>query len=235
MALTLAQFRTKVLQLLDDASLTRYTNALVDEALKSALEQYSLFFPLVKSYSYDATGQYRETLDTDFIATAIKAIELWPVTIGEGVPTIVEQIPFYAYMLDEQWVFETKSRLITLGRSLYIIYETIHTIDTLDTGSTATTVPDADVQLIAIGAAGHASLMRANSQIEANNLNTDEAQFLLSTSSAWLSEFNARLAGDSLLEVAMCEKLAFRRNQNRKSAGIFTPASWHNPDIDTNY
>ena len=120
MALTLAQFRTKVLQLLDDASLTRYTNALVDEALLSALEQYSLFFPLVRSYAYSATEQYIETLPADFAASAIKAVELWP-TIVAGVPTVVEKIPFYAYILDEQWVFETKNRLIELDDDLLII------------------------------------------------------------------------------------------------------------------
>ncbi len=235
MTVALADYRTRVLALLDDAGLTRYTNALVDQALRNALETYSLFKPLVSSYAFDSTGEYREYLDTDFIATAIRAIEQWPLTVTSGVPIIITQIPFYAYIQDEQWIFETKSKLLPAGSLLYIIYEHVHTIDDLDSAS-ATTIPLEDTELIAIGAAGHASRMRANSQIEANNLNAGEGQQLLSTSTAWLNEFNSRIGGDTLIDQALDQRMVFVNNKKElNKSQAFDVASWHDPSIDKNY
>ncbi len=42
---TIAQFRTKVLAILDDASNTKFSNNQVDQALRDALKDYSHAFP----------------------------------------------------------------------------------------------------------------------------------------------------------------------------------------------
>ena len=47
MTLAIAAYRTKVLALLDDPLLARYTANQVDAAIRTALETYSLFKPNV--------------------------------------------------------------------------------------------------------------------------------------------------------------------------------------------
>jgi len=233
--LTRADFRTKVLALLDDPSLERYTNALVDEALLTALETYSYYNPLINSYLTESDGTYRQYLDTAFVSSAIRNLEWWQYSSGSATP-VIKQVPFYAYIQDEQWVFETKDILIPEGEVLNIVYETYHTIEDLgSTGVVTSTTPAKDDQLIAIGAAGHASRIRANSQIESNNLNDSEAYFLLSTSNSWLSEFHARISGGSDYDRYLVQKKQFNQNQRNRQNKPFEFSSWNDPTIDTNY
>lgn len=207
--LTLAAYRTKVLELLNDPTPDRFTTALVHEALLSALELYSQFNPLQRLYYFDSTGLRRETLPADFQAQAVRRIE-W---ISGSDYTFACDLAFYAYRVDEQWVFEPRDVLIPAGEVLSIHYDTYHTIDGLN-GEAGTTIPPADTQLLAIGAAGQACRMRATGQAETNNLNPAETQALLEASARWLAEFELRL-GDPQMG--------------------FQSASWHDASMDRNY
>jgi hypothetical protein len=185
----IADYRTKVLELLNDAALDRFTNDLVDEALLSALEKFSNYNPLIRTFSYTSTGDRRQTLPADFVTSGILSIE-WVDTT----PQLTDQISFHALYLDEQWDIEMVDTVVPVDEILNIEYQTIHTIDGL-AGAAGTTIPIADEQLIAIGAAGEACRMRASSQVETNNLNVNEAEHLIEASQRWLDEFLGRLGG----------------------------------------
>jgi hypothetical protein len=181
---------------------------MVDEALASALETYSNFNPLPRTYSYTSTGDRRQSLPADLNSFGIRRIE-WVSTDF----MFSSEVAYYAYRMDEQWVFETTEMVIPINEILSILYDTNHTIDGHKSAA-GTTVPAADVQLLAIGAAGHACRMRATSQSETNNLNPNETQALIEASLRWLAEFEIRLGS--------------------KQQG-FVMASWDNPGIDRNY
>ena len=187
MTLAIAAYRTKVLALLDDPLLARYTANQVDAAIRSALETYSLFKPNVGTYYVDSNGEARFLLPASFEASAIVNIE-WVHTD----PVYSNLIPFYAYLQDSQWTVETKNMTIPIGQQLMIEYNTTHYIDGLDS-AVGTSVPTADENLLTVGAAAYAVSSRATSKTESNNLNPREAETLARHAVEWLTIFMKRL------------------------------------------
>jgi hypothetical protein len=204
---TLAAYRTKVLALLNDPSLERFTNDQVDAALTFAVEDYSRYRPLARTYAIDSTGEQRIVLPADFNAFSVVRAE-W---VNSGYLT--DEIAFYTYMQDEQWILETNQVTVPVGEVLNLTYYCMHTIDTLGS-ATGTTIPDQDEDLVVLGAAGEAARSRAVSKVESNNLNPNEANFLMKLSQDMLKQFQIILG--------------------RPETG-FQSASWADSSIDKGY
>jgi hypothetical protein len=178
MSMTLASAIADIRVKLDDGSSDRYSDAAITEALEMALSQYAKRKPLLSTYSLDSTNSKRITMPADFIAMAIVEVE-WVSSLAD----FDDSIAFYATYQDSQWVLETPGNTIPLGETLNIYYHAPHTIDGLNSAS-GTPVPDADEELIELGAAGYASMAHATSLVETNNLNPQEARDLLSSAQA---------------------------------------------------
>ena len=205
---TLSQYRTIILAILNDASLDKYTNDQVDQALRQALETYSFHKPRSLTWYLDCDGNKRVPLPADFSASRIIRIEWF-----RSDPDVLDQVGFYAVRIDDQWYIEMTGQVLPSGEVLTIEYETLHLIDGLDSAS-ASTVPTDDVHLLAMGAAGYAARSRAHAKTEANNLNPQEARDLSTQSLAWLNDFTFRLG--------MPDKGFYR-------------ATWQDGTIDRNY
>lgn len=203
----IAAYRTKILALLNDPSLERYTSAQVDAALTYAIEDYSRYKPLTRTYSIDSTGERRITLPADLSSFSIVQVE-W---VKDAFNT--DMIPFYAYLQDEQWILETCNLTIPLGEVLSLTYYCMHTIDGLNSAA-GTTVPETDEDLLVMGAAGEAARSRAFSKVESNNLNPGEAEQLIAFALSMLTKFE--------------------RTLGRHETGYQT-ASWNDASIDKAY
>ena len=197
---TIAQYRVKVLAVLDDASSTKFSANQVDQALRDALQEYSAARPVERTYVFDATGEDRITLPADFVAMQINRVELEETNPNEG-----DKIDFFPINVDEQWVFETPGRTVPLGKVFVIYYTSPHFVDGLDSAA-GTTVPDADDEILSLGAAGYACQSRAVARSEANNLDEDTIAELEKLGNRYLSNFRSQLGGkDKGLQYATWE------------------------------
>ena len=183
----LAAFRTSVLALLSDAGLAIFSNNDVDQALRWALSEYSSRRPLIRTYQLpvDATTGVH-VLPADFITRHITRVELY-----DDDPDSIEELAFYAYQRDEQWIVETNNE-VSAGEVLQISYSVIHTIDDLDDAA-GTTLPAADEPFIHVDAAGRAAQMRALDRIETINMNKDVVQMYKLLATEYLSSFSSFL------------------------------------------
>lgn len=203
----IATYRTKVLALLNDPSLERFTNDQVDAALVFTVEDYSRYRPLTRTYSLDSTGEQRIVLPADFNAFSVVRVE-W---VKDGYLT--DEITFYTYLQDENWILETPKTVVPLGEVLSLTYYCMHTIDGLASAA-GTTIPDQDEDLVVLGAAGEAARSRAVSKTESNNLNPNEAGILTKIALDFLSQFQHRLGAPDT---------------------TFQTASWADSSIDKSY
>src|SRR5512137_2066171 len=96
--LALADYRTRVLALLDDAGSSRFTSAQVDAALRWALLTYNQRRANIKTYSLDTDGNQTLELPADFDASRIMEVDLYAADIDD-----VRALGFYAYKRDENW------------------------------------------------------------------------------------------------------------------------------------
>jgi len=179
----LAVFRVSVLALLSDASNAIFSNNDVDQALLWALSEFSARRPFIRTYQFSVdvtTGVH--SLPADFIARHINNVQLY-----DEDPDNIVDLTFYAYLLDEQWIVETRSE-VSAGEVLQISYSVIHTIDGLD-ASAGTTLAAADEPIIHVGAAGRAAQMRALDRIETINMNPDVVQKYRLLAADYLSSF----------------------------------------------
>jgi hypothetical protein len=148
----IASYRTQVLQLLSDPTLAIFSNDMVDQALRWSLSEYSLRRPLIRTYNFTvdaSTGLH--VLPADFVSREITRVQLY-----NDDPDSITDLVHYAFRRDESWYIQTKKE-VAAGDVLIISYSAVHQIDGLDAAA-GTTVPDADENLICLGAAGQAML-----------------------------------------------------------------------------
>ena len=161
MSFTLAELRGRVQVDLDDAGAATWSTAELERAIRRALRDYSRATP------YRTDGVLT-------VATAGREQDLLTLTGLCGVERV--WFPYYSGEPDllPTWVpFEMRpgSALFVLGSTspevgdkLRVYYWKLHTINGLDS-ATATTVPDADDDLLAMGASGYAALEKSRSAI----------------------------------------------------------------------
>ena len=209
MTTTFASLRSDIRLLLDDPDAEKYTDLQIEECLALALADYSLFKPLNRTYVLDSNGSRRLTLPADFVARAITNVE-WQSDAAD----FSDAVDFYASQEDEQWVLELPGPTIPSGEILIVVYESLHTIDGHE-GAAGTSVPDQDVAMLALGAAGYAGLARAISKVEGNNLNPQEAKDLGSLARQQIEAFHAFFG--------------------KIPSYPFRTASWHDRGMDKNF
>lgn len=177
----IAALRTKVLAILDDASLTKFSNNQVDQAVRDALIEYTRYRPIEATFSFDADGEQVIVMPTSFIAFQVTDLykdEDYPQT----------HYTFLARYEDEQWQIETPKDTIPANTALIAAYAKVNGIDGLDSFA-GTTIPDSEIELFALGAAGFALLSRAVNRSEANNLDSDTLEGLKKLGDSYITKF----------------------------------------------
>jgi len=186
MGLTLAAYRTRILELLDDVSSVRFTEAQLDSGLRSALILYDKIRPLVRTYQLDGTGWQVIALPADFAATFINRVQLYSATSKAALP----DVPYKARRVDEQWQVETVSGIYAPGQVLTVTYVSKHTVDNLDGGAGSTIDND---DLFVMGGAAYAGFSRAVSRAESINMQPGVQAQLLELSNNYMNLFVAGL------------------------------------------
>ncbi|MBI9043376.1 MAG: hypothetical protein JEZ06_02750 [Anaerolineaceae bacterium] len=160
----LAGFRTKVLTILGQ-TITKYSNDVLDEALRETLGEFSRYVPNMKRAEITLAAAGRQ-VDLSALAGLIYLIQLaYPFTTGEETPTIHES--YYLYHTDGSPMIEIcGDRVPASGEKLRVVYGAEHTIEDLDTATT-TTLRTRDEGIVARGAAAKAAIQRSNTLAEA--------------------------------------------------------------------
>lgn len=164
--MNLSTMRSNVATDLDDAGGDIWSNSELDRAIRRALREYSNSCPHRADTVIDLTVDGRE-IDISSISGL----------------TGVERVWFPYDAADPDWpprwrVFDLHAdgTLVLLidpepaaGESVRVYYWTPHTLDGLDS-ATETTLPPADEELIALGAAGYAALEKSRAAVGTVNV-----------------------------------------------------------------
>jgi hypothetical protein len=192
---TIADFRTRIRAILVDAGSAIYTDAIVDEALRQALDEYNQALPFENETVITLPGNGRE-IALNGLAGLRQVTEVyWPFdSLSEPWPPNRAR-GFHVYWDDAQPVLylnNVEGDEPQLGDELRLWYTSSHTIDGLD-GAAITTLPGEHEALIAGGAAGHAALGRGVDLIEITSADLYGTGLLLVWAQRKLKDFREAL------------------------------------------
>ncbi|MDP2965985.1 MAG: hypothetical protein Q8N39_08140 [Pelolinea sp.] len=162
---SLTAYRTRIINSLDDSTL-KYSNDIIDEALRKVLNEYTRAFPNIKTTSVTiATAERSQTLTA--CANLMAIIQLYhPYNSALSDPFINPREDFALTWQDGiPFAFFTGDDIPQVTEKIFVKYAAKQTIDTLDS-ATATTVRDDHEDLLIVGAAGQAAMIRASGLTE---------------------------------------------------------------------
>lgn len=187
----LSGYRTRIRILLGDVESERYSDALLDEALRWGLAAYSKSLPLVKvePITVAAAGNQQSLSSlTDLVNVLDVNI---PYLAGSQKPNVWEQWVF-TRLDGEGFLFFSGTAIPQAGDVMQITYTAWHTISGLDEAA-STTIPEIHDSLVVHGAAGKAGLLRAMQLIEAFGGKTGEPDRLLDWAQRRMADFLGEL------------------------------------------
>lgn len=161
----LAGYRTRVINSLDDSTL-KYSNDIIDEALRKVLNEYTRAFPNVKAVTETVTtaGKNQILSSCANLIAIIKVVHPYTSTLTN--PYIYEREDYLLTWRDgSPYLFFSGDDIPQAGEKILVEYAGRHKIENLDSG-TATTVRDDHEDLLVVGAAGQAAMMRASGLTE---------------------------------------------------------------------
>jgi hypothetical protein len=161
----LTTYRARIVNSLDDATL-KYSNAILDEALRKVLNEYTRAFPNIKTASTTVTaaGRSQPLADCANLITIINLYHPFISTLAD--PYIHPREDFTLSWSDGSPVVYFKGDHIPqVGEIIFTSYAARQTINLLDSAAT-TTVRDDHEDLLITGAAGQAAMMRASGLTE---------------------------------------------------------------------
>lgn len=164
-ASSLSRYRTRIINSLDDSTL-KYSNDILDEALRKVLNEYTRAFPNIKTATVTvATAGRTQSLNTcSNLMNIIQLVHPYNSTAAD--PFCYEREDFILTWSDGSPLIYFKGDDIPqVGEFIFVKFAARQTIATLDS-ATATTVRDDHEDLLIIGAAGQAAMMRASGLTE---------------------------------------------------------------------
>lgn len=157
----LAAYRTRITSSLDDTTL-KYTNDIIDEALRKCLNEYTRAFPNIKSTEVTVATQGKmQTIATcTNLIAVIRIVHPYNSTLDN--PYVQEREDFVVTWRDgSPYLFFSGEDIPQAGEKILVEYAASQAIKDLDS-ATATTVRDDHEDLLVVGAAGQAAMMRAS-------------------------------------------------------------------------
>ncbi len=156
----LAAFRTRIQNSLDDAS-SKYSDAIIDEALRKILNEYTRAYPnmLTAEFTIITAGRI-QTLSTANLIVITQLIHPYDSTLTD--PFAYEREDFtLSYMDGSPTLYFSGSDIPEVGEKIYFKYAGKQIIEDLDSAVSSTIRADHESILI-VGASGQAAMMRAS-------------------------------------------------------------------------
>lgn len=193
---TLAQLETRISARLVDASNVIYSTATIDEALRSALSDYSTVLPLGSETYITLPGTGRE-IALDALTGLIAVLDVWwPYNPDTEVwpPNMVAG--FRVYWDDARPVLLLASKNANqpqINDSLRLWYTKPHTISSLDSAATTTVFPNHESMLVT-GACAYCAASEHMDQIGTVRVDPAEVPALQAWAAARMAEWQTWLA-----------------------------------------
>lgn len=158
---TLSNYRTRLTNSLADTT-AKYTNDILDEALRKVLNEYTRAFPLILDTSITLAGAGR----TQSLASCTNLISvvllLHPYDVALTDPFIRKREDYLlTWTTGGPQIFFSGQPIPKTGEKIFVRYAAKQLINGLDS-AVSTTVRDDHEDLLVVGAAGQAAMMRAS-------------------------------------------------------------------------
>jgi hypothetical protein len=161
----LASYRTRISSSLDDTT-TKYTTDIIDEALRKVLNEYTRAFPNIKSteVTVAAKGKLQSIAACTNLIAIIRIVH--PYNSALDTPYVHDREDFILTWRDgSPHLFFSVEDIPQVGEKILVEYAATQVIKDLDSAA-ATTVRDDHEDLLVVGAAGQAAMMRASGLTE---------------------------------------------------------------------
>jgi hypothetical protein len=157
---TLAAYRTRIQNSLDDTS-DKYSDAVIDEALRKVLNEYTRANPNFKTHEHTVSAAGRvQTLSAAALIVITQLVHPYDDTLTD--PFVYEREDFtLSYMDGSPTLYFFGGDIPQVDEIIYIKYAAKQTITDLDS-AVATTIRDDHEDILVLGAAGQAAMMRAS-------------------------------------------------------------------------
>jgi hypothetical protein len=156
----LAAFRTRIQNSLDDTN-SKYTNDVIDEALRKTLNEYTRANPNFLTAEFTVTTAGRiQTLTTANMIAIIQLVHPYDSTLTD--PFVYEREDFtLSYMDGSPTLYFSGKDIPEVGEVIYFKYAGKQTVEDLDS-ATASTIRDDHEDILVVGASGQSAMMRAS-------------------------------------------------------------------------
>ncbi len=156
----LAAYRTRIQNSLDDTS-SKYSNDIIDEALRKILNEYTRANPNFKTHTHTVTTAGRvQTLAAANLIAIVQLVHPYDSTLAD--PFVYAREDFsLSYVDGDPDLYFFGDDIPEVDEKIYIKYAAKQTITDLDSAA-ATTVRDDHVDILIVGASGQAAMMRAS-------------------------------------------------------------------------
>jgi hypothetical protein len=157
----LADYRTRIINSLDDTT-SKYTNTVLDEALRKVLNEYTRAFPNIKAtdITVATAGKLQSASSCTNLIAIICVVHPWNSALAN--PYTYEREDFVLTWRDgSPYLFFSGDDIPQATEKIRVEYAATQTVKDLDSAA-ATTVRDDHEDLLIVGAAGQAAMMRAS-------------------------------------------------------------------------
>lgn len=160
----LQSYRSRVVNSLDDATL-KYSNDILDEALRKVLNEYTRAFPNVASstLAVSAAGRLQPLAGCHNLITVIAVVHPYSAALGDSCSEREDYLLTWRGGSPHLFFFDGQAPQV--GDGLLVEYAANQTIENLDSAAN-TSVRDDHEDLLVVGAAGQAAMMRASGLTE---------------------------------------------------------------------
>jgi len=158
---TLALYRTRLTNSLADTA-SKYSNDILDEAVRKVLNEYTRAFPLAaqSEITVAAAGRTQTLAACTNLISVMMLVHPYDSTLSN--PFIYEREDFLlTWGAAGPQVYFTASPIPQIGDKMFVQYASKQTLKDLDS-AIVTTVRDDHEDLLIVGAAGQAAMMRAS-------------------------------------------------------------------------
>ena len=156
----LAAYRTRIQNSLDDST-SKYSNDIIDEALRKILNEYTRAHPNFAAHEHTVISAGRtQSLSLSDLIAIVLLVHPWNDSLTD--PYVYEREDFsMSYIAGAPTLYFMGDDIPQVDEIIYLKYACKQTIEDLDSGA-ATTVQDDHEDILVVGAAGQAAMMRAS-------------------------------------------------------------------------
>jgi hypothetical protein len=181
---TIESIKNRVRQILDDAAGARFSDNLLENAIRQALARLDEKLPLLRTLDQQISTAGREVTLTGMDHPLYLVEVTIMSTSAGGCGQEIKKGYSYTLQGDSGSLHFNDTTFLNAGETLRVTYAAQNTLSGLD-GSTTTSAPEAAGTALETGSASFACLLRAASLAEAYGARTGESARLVEQSRLW--------------------------------------------------